>query len=88
MKLHPLEPGTVVKCNFCAEKIDEGIRKGLRPGVDREATPACVTNCPPKARHFGNLDDEGSKVSISSDKEKNFVIHPELGTEPSLYYIQ
>jgi molybdopterin-containing oxidoreductase family iron-sulfur binding subunit len=87
MKLQPLEAGTVVKCNFCAEKIDEGIKRGLRPGVDREATPACVTNCPSKARHFGNLDDVGSNISIIIQQRKGFVTHPELGTEPSLYYV-
>ena len=28
-KLYPLEKGTAVKCNFCMEKIDEGMKKGL-----------------------------------------------------------
>ena len=32
-ELYPLQPGTVVKCTFCKEKIDEGIREGLMPGV-------------------------------------------------------
>jgi len=86
-ELSPLRPGTVVKCNFCEEKIDEGIRKGLKPGVDREANPACVNNCPTKARHFGNLDDTNSNVSILIRQRKGFQLHPEFGTEPSVYYI-
>ena len=86
-EINPLQPGTVVKCNFCKKKIDEGVRKGLKPGVDREATPACVNNCPTKARHFGNLDDTNSKISILIRQRKGFQLHPEFGTEPSVYYI-
>jgi len=87
-ELYPLQPGTVIKCTFCEEKIDEGIRKDLRPGVDREATPACINNCPAKARYFGNLDDPNSDVSILIRRRKGFRIHPEFGTEPSVYYIE
>jgi len=86
-KLYPLKPGTVVKCDFCKEKIEEGIRKGLNPGVDREATPACINNCPVKARVFGNLSDPNSKVSILIRQRKGFQLHPEFGTDPSVYYI-
>lgn len=86
-KLHPLQKGTVVKCNFCAERIDKGVREGLRPAIDREATPICVNNCPPKARIFGDLDDPNSKVSILIRRRKGFQIHPEFGTDPSVYYI-
>jgi Fe-S-cluster-containing dehydrogenase component len=86
-KLYPLQSGTAVKCNFCEEKIDEGIRKGLTPGLDREATPACVNNCPVKARVFGDLNDPNSKVSILIRQRKGFQLHPEFGTDPSVYYI-
>jgi molybdopterin-containing oxidoreductase family iron-sulfur binding subunit len=86
-ELHPLQPGTVVKCTFCEERIHEGIRKGLKPGVDREATPTCINNCPTKARHFGDLDDTNSEVVILIRQRKGFQLHPELGTEPSIYYI-
>jgi Fe-S-cluster-containing dehydrogenase component len=78
-QLNPLQPGTVVKCNFCVEKIDEAIHKG---------TPACVNQCPVKARHWGDLDDPGSKVSMLIRQRKGFRLHPELGTEPSVYYIE
>lgn len=86
-ELYPLQPGTVVKCNFCAERVDEGSAKGLRPGVDREATPACVNACPPKARTFGDLDDPNSEVSKLIRDRKGFQLHPEFGTEPSIYYL-
>ncbi len=87
-QLRPFQPGTAVKCTFCAEKIDEAIQKGRRPGVDREATPACVNQCPVKARHFGDLDDPGSRISMLIRQRKGFRLHPELGAEPSVYYIE
>lgn len=86
-ELYPLQPGTVVKCNFCAERIDAGIKKGLKPGIDREATPACVITCAPKARYFGDLDDPDSEVSKLIKEKRGYQLHPEYGTDPSLYYI-
>ena len=86
-ELYPLQTGTVVKCNFCVERIDEGIKKGLKPGVDREATPACVITCPPKARYFGDLDDPDSEVSMLIKEKRGFQLHPEYGTDPSVYYV-
>ncbi len=86
-QLYPLQPGTVVKCNFCTERIDEGLAKGLRPGVDREATPACVNACSTEARTFGDLDDSSSEVSRLVREKGGFQLHPEFGTEPSVYYV-
>jgi Fe-S-cluster-containing dehydrogenase component len=85
-QLYPLQQGTAVKCNFCMERIDEGIRKGLTPGVDREATPVCVNICPPKARFFGNVNSPTGKVSTLIRVRRGFQLHPDLGTEPSVYY--
>jgi Fe-S-cluster-containing dehydrogenase component len=85
-QLYPLQRGTVVKCNLCMERIDEGIRKGLKPGIDREATPVCVNNCPPKARLFGDLTSPSSKVSTLIRARRGFQLHADLGTDPSVYY--
>ncbi len=86
-KLFPLKHDVVLKCDFCADKIDEGVKRGLKPGVDREATPSCVNICPAKARYFGDLDDPDSEVSrLISDKEAT-QLHPGFGTDPSVYYI-
>jgi phenylacetyl-CoA:acceptor oxidoreductase subunit 1 len=76
-----------VKCNFCVERIDEGAAKGLKPGVDREATPACVITCPTKARYFGDLDDPDSDISHLKREKRGFQLHSDYGTEPSIYYI-
>ena len=86
-ELYPLETGTVMKCNFCSERIDAGIEKGLKPGIDREATPACVIACPTEARVFGDLDDPNSEISREIREENGFQLHPEYGTNPSVYYI-
>ena len=87
-QLYPLQRGTVVKCNFCLERIDAGLENGLQPGVDREATPACVNNCPVRARVFGDLDDPYSETSVLVRERKGFQLHHEFGTDPSVYYIQ
>ncbi len=85
--LYPLQTKVVLKCNFCAERIDEGTKRGLKPGMDREASPACVITCPAKARYFGDLDDPNSEVSVLIKEKRASPLHAEYGTEPSVYYI-
>lgn len=82
-----LQTGVVMKCTFCMEKIDEGLKKGLKPGVDREATPSCVNNCMGKARFFGDLEDPQSEVSQLIRTKRGAQLHPEFGTDPSVYYL-
>lgn len=79
--------GVVEKCTFCIHRIDEGLEKGLMPGVDMEATPACVNICPVGARVFGDLKDPESKISKVLDESPTIRLREELGTEPSVYYI-
>jgi phenylacetyl-CoA:acceptor oxidoreductase 27-kDa subunit len=86
-QIYPHVNGTVEKCNFCAERIDAGLAKGLKPGVDREATPACVNTCPARAMTFGDLDDPESEVSKLIKKHDAFQLRPEYETNPSVYYI-
>ncbi len=86
-KIYPLQTKTVVKCNFCMERIDRGLKKGLTPGVDREATPACVIACPSKARVFGDLDDPNSEASQLIQEKRALLLHPEFGTDPQIHYI-
>ena len=79
--------GVIEKCTFCIQRIDQGLAKGLVPGVDLEATPACVNICPVKARTFGDLKDPNSEISKIISENPAFVLREELGTEPSVYYI-
>ncbi|MGD2163666.1 MAG: 4Fe-4S dicluster domain-containing protein [Anaerolineales bacterium] len=79
--------GVVEKCTFCIHRIDKGLEKELTPGVDREATPACVNVCPVDARIFGNLNDPESEIAKVVDKIPTIRLREELGTDASVYYI-
>jgi molybdopterin-containing oxidoreductase family iron-sulfur binding subunit len=87
-KIYPHQVGTTEKCNFCLERIDAGMAKGLKPGIDREATPACVNICQSRTLTFGDLDDPNSEVSKLIKEHKGFQLHTEYKTDPSVYYIE
>ena len=86
-KLYPHTHGTTEKCNFCMERIDYGLENGLKPGMDRAATPACVNTCPAQALAFGDLDDPDSEISRLIRENHGFQLHEEYGTDPSVYFI-
>jgi phenylacetyl-CoA:acceptor oxidoreductase subunit 1 len=86
-RLYPHQHGTTGKCNFCMERIDAGRSRGLKPGVDREATPACVNTCQARTLTFGDLDDPDSDVSRQIRERGGFTLHPEYGSRPSIYYV-
>lgn len=68
--------GVVEKCIFCEHRVKNG------------QLPSCVEACPASARIFGNLKDENSEVSKLLKKHKYFVLKPEEGTKPNVYYIR
>ena len=79
--------GVATKCTFCADRVDAGLAQGLKPGVDHEATPACVNSCIARALHFGDLEDPQSNVAQLLAENQFFRMHEELGTEPGFYYV-
>lgn len=79
--------GVPEKCAFCYQRIDRGLALGLVPGVDPDATPACVVACPTTARLFGDLNDPNSPVSIALRDNPSFRLREDLGTGPRVYYL-
>jgi Fe-S-cluster-containing dehydrogenase component len=79
--------GVVEKCSFCYQRIDRGLELGKMPGVDREATPACVNACPVGARFFGDLNDPESTVSRKLAANTAVRLREASGTEPRVYYL-
>jgi len=80
--------GVVEKCTFCVQRIDRGLEFGLTPGVDREATPACVVACPVGARVFGDALDPESPLSKYMDQHATFVLREDFGTDPKVHYVR
>jgi len=85
---NPRRPrGVAEKCTFCSHRIDAGLERGIRPGYDRAATPACCVICPTEARVFGDLRDAESPASRKMAGRQAVVLRPELGTKPHVYYL-
>ena len=79
--------GVCSKCDFCFSLVDEGLKKGLQPGKDSQATPLCVRYCIAEALYFGNLDDPKSEVARLIRENKTARLNEELHTDPSVFYI-
>ncbi len=79
--------GVPEKCSFCFHRIDRGLAAGQTPGVDSDATPACVVACPVGARKFGDLNDPESEVSKLLANNPSYRLREDLGTGPRVYYL-
>jgi phenylacetyl-CoA:acceptor oxidoreductase subunit 1 len=79
--------GVATKCTFCVDRIDAGLANGLKPGVDPEATPACVNSCIAKALHFGDADDPQSNISGLLAENQSFRLSESLETGPNIFYL-
>lgn len=82
------EEDTVIKCDFCIERVEEGLKEGLTLGEDQGAIPICVVACPTDAREFGDLDDPVDPVTRKIQDEDAFKLHPEYDTDPQVYYLR
>ncbi len=67
--------GVVEKCNFCAERLADGL------------LPACVDICPEKALIFGNINDPKSEIRQILKSRHSIRRKPILGTNPQIYYL-
>ena len=83
----PARLGVAQKCTLCADRIDAGLARGLTPGVDEPATPACVASCISGALQMGDLDDPESNVSQLLASHAYSRMHEDLGNGPGIYYL-
>lgn len=72
--VHP--EGYVDKCTFCLHRVEKG------------QNTACVDVCPTKCLHFGDLDDPNSDVALALKDRSWYVLAPEAGTKPQLYFLE
>jgi Fe-S-cluster-containing dehydrogenase component len=80
--------GTAQKCTFCVHRVDYGLENGLVPGVDLEATPACVVTCPAECRIFGDLDESDSPISrYLARRGPGEVLRPDAQTGARVFYV-
>jgi Fe-S-cluster-containing dehydrogenase component/formate-dependent nitrite reductase membrane component NrfD len=66
---------TAAKCNFCAHRVDVGLK------------PSCEVVCPTDAILSGDLDDPDSEITRLINTEATQVRAPEQGTRPKVFYI-
>ena len=58
------------------------------PRIEKGVAPACVRQCPGRARHFGDLHDpDGQVYKLVVDWKVALPLHPEFGTEPNVFYV-
>ncbi|MBI5410224.1 MAG: molybdopterin-dependent oxidoreductase [Nitrospirae bacterium] len=67
--------GQAEKCDFCYERITRGLQ------------PVCAQSCMGRAMLFGDINDPKSEISAELSKHQLKVLNPELGTNPSVFYI-
>src|SRR5579875_3318530 len=66
---------TAAKCNFCAHRVDNGLK------------PSCEVVCPVGAIISGDVEDPDSEVSRILGTVPSQVRAPEQGTGPNVFYV-
>ncbi|HIC82258.1 MAG TPA: 4Fe-4S dicluster domain-containing protein [Kiloniellaceae bacterium] len=75
------DAGVMKKCTLCVDKIyNENL-------PERSRVPACVSTCPAGARHFGDLGDPDSEVSLLVAARDGYALMPEQGCAPVNRYL-
>lgn len=83
--------GVMEKCTFCIQRIQRARARAQVEGremEDGEVVPACVQTCPTDALVFGDLSDPESRVSQLRRSSRAYLLLEEMGTEPSVTYLQ
>ena len=66
---------TVEKCDFCSHRLN------------RDEKPACMEFCPGNCRHWGDLDDPASDISLYLAGKETTLLLEEEGTAPNCFYL-
>ena len=66
---------TAAKCNFCAHRVDQGLK------------PSCEIVCPTHAIVSGDIDDPDSEISRLITTVPSRVRAPEQNTQPKVFYL-
>ncbi|MEJ2253720.1 MAG: 4Fe-4S dicluster domain-containing protein [Nitrospirota bacterium] len=80
------ERGVVEKCTFCAEVIALGEAPGPGEELPEKQMPRCVKASEGRLV-FGNLKDPESQIRRTLKATKTIQRKPQLGTQPSVFYI-
>ena len=84
---HPERIGTIQKCTFCIDRVDEAETNDQIPGVDLDVTPACAASCIAQAIQFGDFNNPDSEVSKLVASRQSFQINDFLQTDPQIKYL-
>ena len=75
------EVGVMKKCTLCIDRI-------YNQNLDEaDRVPACVAACPTSARHFGDLGDPNSPISLLVAERGGVDLMPEMGYRPTNKYL-
>ena len=78
---YDVKEGVMRKCTLCVDRIyNENL-------VEEDRVPACVRACPTSARHYGDLGDPNSDVSLLVKERGGFDLLPEMGYKPTNKYL-
>ena len=69
------------KCTLCIDRIYNDHL------AEHDRQPACVMVCPVNARHFGDLGDPDSEISLMVHERRGQDLMPELGYKPVNKYL-
>lgn len=69
------EKGLPDKCDLCVDRLDAGLQ------------PACVQTCVGRALAVADLNDPDDEAAARIRSGEARPLHPELGTEPAVYYV-
>jgi len=76
-----LAAGVMKKCTLCVDRIYNNTL------AEPDRVPSCVRTCPANARHFGDLGDPHSEVSLMVEARGGIALMPEQGTLPVNRYL-